>query len=117
MLKPDYLLNLNEKQQEAVLHLDGPLLIVAGAGSGKTKVLTSRIAHIIKKNKAFITGQKKLNAADCISSDLRTTFSIILGAISAEGFSTISRIYHGLRGYENLQIKLKKLGIKIKLKK
>ena len=49
MLKSDYLLNLNEKQQEAVLHLDGPLLIVAGAGSGKTKVLTSRIAHIINK--------------------------------------------------------------------
>jgi len=71
----------------------------------------------IKKNKAFIIGQKKLNAADCISSDLRTTFSIILGAISAEGSSTISRIYHGLRGYENLQSKLKKLGIKIKLKK
>ena len=44
MLKSDYLLNLNEKQQEAVLHLDGPLFIVAGAGSGKTKVLTSRIA-------------------------------------------------------------------------
>tara|TARA_B100000963_G_scaffold353852_1_gene369280 strand:+ start:187 stop:1455 length:1269 start_codon:yes stop_codon:yes gene_type:complete len=71
----------------------------------------------IKKNKAFIIGQKKLNCADCISSDLRTTFSIILGAISAEGSSTISRIYHGLRGYENLQSKLKKLGINIKLKK
>ena len=53
MLNSDYLLNLNEKQQEAVLHLDGPLLIVAGAGSGKTKVLTSRIAHIIKSHKAF----------------------------------------------------------------
>ena len=38
MLKTDYLLNLNEKQQEAVSHLEGPLLIVAGAGSGKTKV-------------------------------------------------------------------------------
>ena len=71
----------------------------------------------IKKNKAFIIGQKKLNSADCISSDLRTTFSIILAAISAEGSSTISRIYHGLRGYENLQDKLKKLGINIKLKK
>ncbi len=71
----------------------------------------------IKNNKAYIIGQEKLNAADCISSDLRTTFSIILGAISAEGSSTISRIYHGLRGYENLLIKLKKLGIKIKLKK
>ena len=53
MLNLDYLLNLNEKQQEAVLHLDGPLLIVAGAGSGKTKVLTSRIAHIIRSHKAF----------------------------------------------------------------
>ena len=53
MINNDYLLNLNEKQQEAVLHLNGPLLIVAGAGSGKTKVLTSRIAHIIKSHKAF----------------------------------------------------------------
>ena len=53
MYKSDYLLNLNEKQQEAVLQLDGPLLIVAGAGSGKTKVLTSRIAHIIRSHKAF----------------------------------------------------------------
>ena len=49
----DYLTNLNESQEEAVLHLDGPLLIVAGAGSGKTRVLTSRIAHIVKQHKAF----------------------------------------------------------------
>ncbi len=53
MLNKDYLINLNEKQQEAVMHLNGPLLIVAGAGSGKTKVLTSRITHIIKTHKAF----------------------------------------------------------------
>ena len=53
MLNKDYLINLNEKQQEAVMHLNGPLLIVAGAGSGKTKVLTSRIAHIIRSHKAF----------------------------------------------------------------
>ena len=43
MLKDDYLLNLNKKQQEAVLHLEGPLLIVAGAGSGKTKVSTQEL--------------------------------------------------------------------------
>ncbi len=53
MVNSNYLLNLNEKQQEAVLYLNGPLLIVAGAGSGKTKVLTSRIAHIIRSHKAF----------------------------------------------------------------
>ena len=38
MLNSEYLLNLNENQKKAVLHLDGPLLIVAGARSGKTKV-------------------------------------------------------------------------------
>ena len=53
MLNTDYLSNLNEKQQEAVIQLNGPLLIVAGAGSGKTKVLTSRIVHIIRTHKAF----------------------------------------------------------------
>ena len=53
MINSEYLNNLNEAQKEAVLYLDGPLLIVAGAGSGKTKVLTSRIAHIIKEKKAF----------------------------------------------------------------
>ena len=68
---------------------------------------------MIKKNKAVIIGKKKLNSADCISSDLRTTFSIILGAIAAHGSSTILRIYHGLRGYYNLEQKLKKIGVNI----
>ncbi len=43
----DYLKGLNERQKEAVLHIDGPLMIIAGAGSGKTKVLTTRIAHLM----------------------------------------------------------------------
>jgi len=41
--------SLNPKQQEAVLHTEGPILIVAGAGAGKTKTLTHRIAHLIQK--------------------------------------------------------------------
>ena len=53
MINSDYLNNLNKAQKEAVLYLEGPLLIVAGAGSGKTKVLTSRIAHIIKEKKSI----------------------------------------------------------------
>jgi DNA helicase II / ATP-dependent DNA helicase PcrA len=43
----DYLIGLNEPQKEAVLHFNGPLMIIAGAGSGKTKVLTTRIAHLL----------------------------------------------------------------------
>src|ERR1700748_1950371 len=43
----DYLIGLNEPQREAVLHINGPLMIIAGAGSGKTKVLTTRIAHLM----------------------------------------------------------------------
>jgi DNA helicase-2/ATP-dependent DNA helicase PcrA len=43
----DYLSGLNERQKEAVLHKDGPIMIVAGAGSGKTKVLTTRIIHLM----------------------------------------------------------------------
>ena len=68
----------------------------------------------IKSNKATIIGQKKLYGADCVSSDLRTTFSIILGAIASIGTSRITRVYHGERGYYNLVNKLKKLGINIK---
>lgn len=43
----DYLNGLNERQKQAVLHKDGPIMIIAGAGSGKTKVLTTRIAHLM----------------------------------------------------------------------
>ena len=53
MINFEYLKNLNSAQKEAVINTNGPILIVAGAGSGKTKVLTARIAHIIKKKKAF----------------------------------------------------------------
>ena len=53
MINSEFLNSLNSAQKEAVKHLEGPLLIVAGAGSGKTKVLTSRIANIINSNKAF----------------------------------------------------------------
>jgi len=52
-MNTDYLSYLNEQQKAAVLHTEGPLLILAGAGTGKTSVLTSRLAHIIYKKLAF----------------------------------------------------------------
>ena len=53
IIKQNYLNKLNNNQREAVINADGPCLIVAGAGSGKTKVLTTRVVHIIKEKKAW----------------------------------------------------------------
>ena len=53
MINSEFLKSLNTAQKKAVTHIDGPLLIVAGAGSGKTRVLTSRIANLVKEKKAF----------------------------------------------------------------
>ncbi|MBP5289034.1 MAG: UvrD-helicase domain-containing protein [Clostridia bacterium] len=55
-----YYQNLNDKQREAVYHVEGPLLVVAGAGSGKTTVLVNRIAHIIRFGNAYI-GEKEMS--------------------------------------------------------
>ena len=51
--KQNYLAHLNKNQKEAIMDLEGPCLIVAGAGSGKTRVLTTRVVHIIKEKKAW----------------------------------------------------------------
>ncbi len=78
MINSEYLKKLNKAQKEAVLHLDGPLLIVAGAGSGKTKVLTSRIAHIIKEKKAFPNQILAVTFTNKAASEMRSRVSSIL---------------------------------------
>ena len=49
--KRNFLKELNGQQKSAVLNTDGPTLVVAGAGSGKTKVLTSKLAYIVEQKK------------------------------------------------------------------
>ncbi len=79
MLNLEYLNDLNEAQNEAVSHIDGPLLIVAGAGSGKTKVLTSRIAHMIKQKKAFPNQILAVTFTNKAAREMQNRVSKILG--------------------------------------
>ena len=68
----------------------------------------------IKGNKAIIEGNIKFRAAELMATDLRASVSLVLAAITSKGKSTINRIYHLDRGYENIENKLKKIGAKIK---
>ena len=68
----------------------------------------------IKKNKAIIEGNTKFIAAELMSSDLRASVALVLAAIVSNGKSEINRIYHLDRGYEKIENKLKKIGVKIK---
>ncbi|WP_435162610.1 ATP-dependent helicase [Candidatus Pelagibacter bacterium nBUS_25] len=92
MINSDYLKNLNNAQKEAVLHLDGPLLIVAGAGSGKTKVLTSRIAHIIKEKKAFPNQILSVTFTNKAAKEMQIRVSKMLGS-AATGLSWLGTFH------------------------
>ena len=80
MVNSEFLKNLNKAQKEAVIHLDGPLLIVAGAGSGKTKVLTSRIANLIKEKKAFPNQILAVTFTNKAAKEMQIRVSRILGS-------------------------------------
>jgi UDP-N-acetylglucosamine 1-carboxyvinyltransferase len=68
----------------------------------------------INGNKASIEGNIKFEAAELMATDLRASVSLILAALAAKGKSVINRIYHLDRGYENIEKKLKKVGVKIR---
>ncbi len=92
MINSDYLNNLNKAQKEAVLYLEGPLLIVAGAGSGKTKVLTSRIAHIIKEKKAFPNQILSVTFTNKAAKEMQNRVSKMLGS-AATGLSWLGTFH------------------------
>ena len=92
MIKSEYLNNLNQAQKKAVLYLDGPLLIVAGAGSGKTKVLTSRIAHIIQEKKAFPNQILSVTFTNKAAKEMQSRVSSILNS-EATGLSWLGTFH------------------------
>tara|TARA_B100001121_G_scaffold301147_1_gene311916 strand:- start:3822 stop:5855 length:2034 start_codon:yes stop_codon:yes gene_type:complete len=84
MVNSEYLKNLNKAQKEAVMHLEGPLLIVAGAGSGKTKVLTSRIANIIRENKAFPNQILSVTFTNKAAKEMQNRVAKLLGSAAVD---------------------------------
>src|SRR5215213_3211961 len=105
----DYLSGLNEPQREAVLHIDGPTMIVAGAGSGKTKVLTTRIAHLMSKGvDAF--NILALTFTNKAAAEMKERVEKILGNSEARNlyigtfhsvFARVLRVEAGKLGYPN----------------
>lgn len=75
---------INEKQQEAVLHVSGPLLILAGAGSGKTRVLTHRIANLVENHGVFPSSILAITFTNKAAKEMKLRIAKILGNV-AEG--------------------------------
>lgn len=96
----DYLTGLNEQQKEAVTHIKGPLMIVAGAGSGKTKVLTTRIAHLMA-NKVDAFNILALTFTNKAAAEMKERIEKILGNSEARNLyigtfhSVFARILRG----------------------
>ena len=102
------------------------LMSVANGSSHVTDTIYhDRFAHVpeltrlgadisLNKNMALIRGPKKLKGAQVMSTDIRASASLLIGALIAEGQSEISRIYHIDRGYEKIEEKFKLLGADIR---
>ena len=109
--------------------MQSQLMVLMCKANGKSSIteniFENRFMHVaelqrlgakinIVKNKAIVEGHTKFVGAELMSSDLRASVSLVLAAIVSKGKSVINRIYHLDRGYEKIENKLKKIGVKIK---
>ena len=109
--------------------LQAQLMVLMCKSSGKSSITESifenRFMHVAElqrlgakinviNNKAIIEGNTKFKGAELMSSDLRASVALVLAAMVANGKSIVGRVYHLERGYENIENKLQKIGVKIK---
>ena len=122
--------NINTREFPGIpTDLQAQLMVLMCKATGKSiiteSIFENRFMHVaelerlgakinIKNNKAFIQGNTKFIAAELMSSDLRASVALVLAAIVSNGKSYINRIYHLDRGYEKIEDKLRKIGVKIK---
>jgi len=109
--------------------LQAQIMVLMCGANGVSKIIENifenRFMHIpelnrmgakikIKGNQAIIQGKQKLNGAELMATDLRASVSLVLAALSSKSKTTINRVYHLDRGYENIEKKLANCGAQIK---
>ncbi len=89
---PQYLKGLNAEQRDAVLSIDGPLLVLAGAGTGKTRVLTTRLAHVLTMRKAWPNQILAVTFTNKAAREMKERIGMLIGGM-VEGMTWLGTFH------------------------